>query len=94
MQAGGIKVDEHRLISPEDDILRLHIPVDCADGVEDPQGMAHLNDHFFGLLRGKKSALQQKAQGIARDKFLHHQVFAPQARHLKHRGQIGTGVVQ
>ena len=33
---GGVKVDEHRLVSPEDHILRLHIPVDGSQAVEDP----------------------------------------------------------
>ena len=42
MQPGGVKVDEHRLRAPEHNVLRLHIPVDGADGVEDPQGLADL----------------------------------------------------
>ncbi len=94
VEAGGVEVDEHRLVSPEDDVLRLHVPVDGADGVEHPQGLADLFDDFLGLFLRKEGSLQQKAQGIPLDELLDDQIFLPLRGHLVDGGQVGAGVFQ
>ena len=94
MEPGGIEVDEHGLRPPQDDVFRLHVPVDGADGVEHPQGSAHLPDDLPGLIGGEEGVLQQKAQGVAFDELLHHQVVPVLLSHLIDGGQVGTGVVQ
>ena len=94
VQPGGVKVDEHRLIPPQDDVFRLHIPVDRPDGVEHPQGPAHLNDDLPGLLGREQGPLQQKPQSVALYVLLQHQIVRLVYRHLVYGGQVGTGVVQ
>ena len=94
VEPGGIKIDEDRLRSPQDDILRLHIPMNSADGVEHPQCPTHLYGNLAGLFRGKERILQQKSQGIPLNKFLQHQVFPVFLCHLVYGGQIWAGIVQ
>lgn len=53
LDTGGIKVDEHRFLPPQDYIFRLDIPVDSAHGLEHPQRLTQLENDLPGLRRCK-----------------------------------------
>ena len=93
VKPGGVKVQKHRLGPAQDDMLGLDVPMDRTDGVEHPQGPAHLGDDLFGLRRGKEGVLHQKTQGVPLYVFLQDQILLALNGHLIHGGEIGAGVV-
>lgn len=50
------------LVPPQDDIIRLHVPVDGPQVMEHPQGPAELRHDLSGLLRREQRAFQQEVQ--------------------------------
>ena len=77
VEPGGVEVDEDGLASPEDDVVRLYVPVDCPQGVEHPQGPADLSDDLPGLLRGEQGVLEEKVQRVPLDVLLQDQMLLP-----------------
>ena len=63
VRKGGVKIDQHRFASPQDDVIRLDVPVDGGQTVEHPQRAAQLDDDLPGLIGRKKGAFQQEAKG-------------------------------
>lgn len=94
VEPGGVEVDEDGIVTPENDIFRLDIPVHGTDGVQHPQRPANLPDDFFRLFRRKEGVLEQKAQSIPLDELLQHQIVPILLGNFVNDGQVGTGVLQ
>lgn len=92
VQPGGVKVDQHRIPPPENDVFRLYVPVDRADGVQHPQGLAELEGDVPGLVRRKLGNSQKRIQGISLNKFLQHQDLAILLRRLQNFREVPAGI--
>ena len=88
--AAGVKIDEHRLIAPQDHVAVLHVPVHRTQGVEHPQRSAHVLRYPAGLRPREHAALQQERQGIPLDVLLQHGHLTVPGRRLLDTGQMGT----
>ena len=93
-KSGGVKVDEHRLVFPEDHVFGLHIPVNGSKGVQCPQSRADLSAEPPGLLLGEDVGPQQCRQGIALNVLLQHRHVSIFLTHLQNFRQVGTGDLQ
>lgn len=94
VEPGGVEVNEDGIVTSENDIFRLDIPVHGTDGVQHPQCPANLPDDFFRLFRRKEGVLEQKAQSIPLDELLQHQIVPILLGNFVNDGQVGTGVLQ
>ena len=90
----SVEVDEDGLVPPEDDVVRLYVPVDCPQGVEHPQGPADLSDDLPGLLRGEQGVLEEKVQRVPLDVLLQDQMLLPLGGHLQGDREVGAGVME
>ena len=64
VKPGGVEVDEDGIVTPENDIFRLDIPVHGTDGVQHPQRPANLPDDFF-VSSGEKRASWSKKPRVS-----------------------------
>ena len=55
VEPGGVKVDENGVPAPQNDVLRLDVPMDGAYGVQDPQCLTDLCDDVLRLPDRKKT---------------------------------------
>ena len=88
--AGGVKVDKHRVAAPENDVALLHIPVYRAHAVQHPQRPADIRRYLPRLAPVQHAALQQVQQRVALHIFLQHRHMAAGRRLLLDAGQVGT----
>ena len=51
MDPCGVKVNENRVMSAQNDVLRFNIPVDCTQAVKNPETAADLSCDLFGFRR-------------------------------------------
>lgn len=93
VQPGGVKVDQHSLPFPEDDVFRLDVPVDRANGMQYPQGLTELDDDVLGLVRGEPGGLQKKIQGVPLNEFLQHQDLTVLLRRLQNFRDVPAGIL-
>lgn len=69
---GGVKVDQHRIATPQQDVLRLDIPVDDPRMVELGEGLAQLHGDPLHPGRRERPGLQQKGQRVPADILLQY----------------------
>lgn len=93
VEPGGVEVDEDGIVTPENDIFRLDIPVHGTDGVQHPQRPANLPDDFF-VSSGEKRASWSKKPRVSLDELLQHQIVPILLGNFVNDGQVGTGVLQ
>ena len=85
---GDIKVDQHQLIAPQDQVFRFDIPVDDSGLVQNGERVAELADNICRLRLRQEALFQKEGQCIAGYKLLYDGGPVSNLLHLVDLGKV------